>query len=306
MLKSRIFRNRRLYQHFTTDEIRHAKKYGKFYHLGAFCGLSAFGYFTFKYVEENQEEAHFAKRYPDPSLSTEVQQILIPKMMDTIARERICKRQYIDFENCVNDHGDPNRFNNKEEGWLKKFLEFTEGKGCQKERDAMHECSKKCLYDDDLYFEAKADYVRKRELFREAQVPYENAEYILESVKLGQKLYYTGRVWDQRNFHPDTIQFIRKHSKEHGTYNVYFNENDEFINEREEMLATEKPRQTAKTRIEELEREISEYETLLEKKNNQLPPIRFKTFKVLDVHDNPIVVDDENSSFSKVQVKKFQ
>jgi hypothetical protein len=94
----------------------------------------------------------------------------------------------------------------------------------------MHECSKKCLYDDDLYFEAKyrkifatsqkrntnyrADYVRKRELFREAQVPYENAEYILESVKLGQKLYYTGRVWDQRNFHPDTIQFIRKHSKE--------------------------------------------------------------------------------------------
>ena len=148
MLKSRIFRDRRLYQHFTTDgmarvycncdcseiilEIRHAKKYGKFYHLGAFCGLSAFGYFTFKYVEENQEEAHFAKRYPDPSLSTEVQQILIPKMMDTIARERICKRQYIEFENCVNDHGDPNRFNNKEEGWLKKFLEFTEGKGCQK------------------------------------------------------------------------------------------------------------------------------------------------------------------------------
>ena len=60
----------------------------------------------------------------------------------------------------------------------------------------------------------RADYVRKRELFREAQVPYENAEYILESVKLGQKLYYTGRVWDQRNFHPDTIQFIRKHSKE--------------------------------------------------------------------------------------------
>ena len=107
-------------------EIRHAKKYGKFYHLGAFCGLSAFGYFTFKYVEENQEESHFAKRYPDPSLSTEVQQILIPKMMDTIARERICKRQYMDFDNCVNDHGDMNRFNNKEEGWLKKFLEFTE------------------------------------------------------------------------------------------------------------------------------------------------------------------------------------
>ena len=72
------------------------------------------------------------------------------------------------------------------------------------------------------------------------------------------------------------------------------------------MLATEKPRQTAKSRIEELEREISEYEMLLEKKNNQLPPVRFKTFKVLDVHDNPIVVDDESSAFSKVQVKKFQ
>jgi hypothetical protein len=83
------------------------------------------------------------------------QEILIPNIMEKISKERDCKEAYTDFLDCIADQFDPTRYDNNEKYYLEKLYKVTYGHACKEKCDAMHKCSEKAMFDEELYYEAK-------------------------------------------------------------------------------------------------------------------------------------------------------
>lgn len=75
--------------------------------------------------------------------------------MEKITRERECKTAYEEFNQCLEREIDPNRSENKDHTFLRKFLKITFGHACKEFQNAKHDCSRAAMYNEDLYYEAK-------------------------------------------------------------------------------------------------------------------------------------------------------
>jgi len=210
--------------------------------------------------------------------------------MEKLSRERqeLCAQEYEDFRACLEFEFDPELERNQGKGYYRKMYNITRGKACHKYKNAMSECSKRCLFNEELYYEAKALFNADRDKYMEAMVPIDVREYLLKGIKGGEAFYFSGNKSNQNDFDERTIEFIRRESLKHGTYPVYFNKEGNWIDYRKELLKHDNPRQAAKEKAEILRREIAEIEKMIEKEKENLPELPFKTIDVLDSKGNSV------------------
>jgi hypothetical protein len=189
--------------------------------------------------EKTSAAASFHERYPDPRIPRFHQQVKIPDIMAKMTRGPggYCSDQWVEFEECFTQYTST-KIN-------RGFKENLEGMGkigigaCSEHLKKLKKCQEDALWDDELYFKAKEEYLEKQHRLMISKFPTAQSEIMEEHIQKGIPLYTSFENEKQLNFVLGLV-------KEYGQEDIYLNEKGEWIDRIEKIENNKNPDETPK------------------------------------------------------------